>query len=324
MSVGLSSRVSHARATFQSRVTVCGDVSITCAVASTVSPPKKRSSTFLQQTCGDDYALVREVESLLAQDGRTAVVDRPMWDVAARVLDPEPLLAAGTSIGNYRCLEMIGAGGMGTVYRARDTRLQRDVALKVLPAIFVDDETRLSRFRREAHVLASLNHSNIAAIYGFEGAGDVHALVPELINGPTVAERLGRGRIPVREALAIATQVAEGLVAAHDVGIVHRDLKPAHIKIREDGTVKLLDFGLAKPLERVILAEEGQRGDSSPAPDQPTAEDAHDAGTMVNPEVTSAGAVLGTLSYMSPEQLAGQPADKRSDIWAFGCVLYER
>src|SRR5688572_10756610 len=230
--------------------------------------PGERES-FLQQTCGGDLALVRDVESLLAQEGKAAMVDRPMWDIAARVLDPEPLLSEGTSVGNYRCLEMIGAGGMGTVYRAHDTRLHRDVALKVLPSIFVDDEGRLSRFRREAHVLASLNHPNIAAIYGFEDAGDIHALVLELVNGPTLAERLTRGRIPVREALAIATQMAEALVAAHDVGIVHRDLKPANIKIREDGTVKLLDFGLAKPLEPFVFAE-GQGGYSSPALDQLT------------------------------------------------------
>ena len=155
-------------------------------------------------------------------------------------------LSAGTRLGPYEILSAIGAGGMGEVYRARDTRLNRDVAIKVLPDLFADDPERLARFNREAQVLASLNHPNIAHIHGFEDSGEVHALVMELVDGPTLAERIAQGPIPLAEALAIARQIGEALDAAHEQGIVHRDLKPANVKVRDDGTVKVLDFGLAK------------------------------------------------------------------------------
>ena len=236
------------------------------------------------------------------------------------------VLAAGTPLGHYEIKDAVGAGGMGEVYRARDTRLDRDVALKILPPAFVLDAERLARFKREAQVLALLNHNNIAAIYGFETASGVQALVLEFVDGITLAERIVHGPIALDEALAIARQIAEALEAAHEQGIIHRDLKPANVKLRPDGTVKVLDFGLAKALGR----EQGQgdaghgRGESDSidqrAPRQPhlTA-----SPTITTPAVTQAGVILGTAAYMSPEQAKGRPADKRSDVWAFGCVLYE-
>jgi serine/threonine-protein kinase len=196
---------------------------------------------------------------------------------------------------------------MGEVYRARDTKLSRDVAIKVLPQAFVVDAERLARFKREAQVLASLNHTNIAAIYGFEDADGVPALVLEFVDGPTLADRIAQGPIPVDEALAIARQIADALEAAHEQGIVHRDLKPANIKLRPDGAVKVLDFGLAKAIE----PERALSPSHSMSP------------TITTPALTQLGMVLGTAAYMSPEQARGRPADKRSDVWAFGCVLYE-
>ena len=216
-------------------------------------------------------------------------------------------LSSGTRIGNFEILDGIGAGGMGEVYRARDTKLNRDVAIKVLPQAFVVDAERLARFKREAHVLAALNHTNIAAIYGFEDTEGVPALVLEFVDGPTLADRIAQGRIPVDEALAIARQIAEALEAAHDQGIVHRDLKPANIKLRPDGAVKVLDFGLAKAIE----------------PERPLSPAHSMSPTITTPALTQLGMVLGTAAYMSPEQARGRPADKRSDVWAFGCVLYE-
>ena len=207
---------------------------------------------------------------------------------------------------------MLGAGGMGEVYRARDAQLNRDVALKILPAAFAVDGERLARFRREAQMLASLNHQNIGHIYGFEepadaGPSGLHALVLELVEGPTLADRLASGPMPVEDALAIARQVAEALAAAHEQGIVHRDLKPANIKLRPDGVVKVLDFGLARAVE-----SSATRVDLSNSP------------TITTPaHMTAAGTILGTAAYMSPEQAKGRPADTRSDIWAFGCVLFE-
>jgi serine/threonine protein kinase len=195
---------------------------------------------------------------------------------------------------------------MGEVYRARDTKLNRDVALKILPDAFAADPDRLLRFKREAQVLASLNHSNIAIIHGLEETDDGRALVLELVEGETLADRIARGPIPFDEALSIAEQLAEALEAAHDQGIFHRDLKPANIKLRPDGTVKLLDFGLAKALD--------------PAP---TPNDISESPTFTSPPMTRMGLVLGTPAYMSPEQARGQAVDKRTDIWAFGCVLYE-
>jgi Tol biopolymer transport system component len=219
-------------------------------------------------------------------------------------------LTPGTRLGVYEIVAHIGEGGMGSVYRARDTKLNRDVALKVLPDAFASDADRLARFTREAHTLASLNHPNIAHIHGLEESSGVRALVMELVEGDDLSQRIARGAIPVDEALPIAKQIAEGLEAAHQQGIVHRDLKPANIKLRPDGAVKVLDFGLAKAL----------------APEQDSASALHRSlsPTITSPAMlTGAGIVLGTAAYMAPEQAKGREADKRSDIWAFGCVLYE-
>jgi Tol biopolymer transport system component len=217
-------------------------------------------------------------------------------------------LAPGTHLGVYEILAAIGVGGMGEVYRATDTKLKRQVAIKILPSAFAVDADRLARFRREAEVLASLNHPNVAAIHGFEDADGIHALVMELVEGPTLEERIASGPIPTDEALTIARQIADALGAAHDQGIVHRDLKPANIKLRPDGTVKVLDFGLAKAMES---GGSGAAGSVTQSP------------TLTSPAFTQVGMLLGTAAYMSPEQASGKAVDKRADIWAFGVVLWE-
>ena len=216
-------------------------------------------------------------------------------------------LSAGTRLGPYEILSALGAGGMGEVYRARDTKLDRAVAIKILPEAFAADTERIARFQREAKTLASLNHPNIAHIHGLEESNGVRALVMELVEGEDLAQRIARGAIPVAEALPIAKQMADALEAAHEQGIIHRDLKPANIKVRPDGTVKVLDFGLAKAMEPTGVA--------SPSVSQ--------SPTITTPAMTQAGMILGTAAYMSPEQARGKPVDKRADIWAFGCVLYE-
>jgi serine/threonine protein kinase len=224
----------------------------------------------------------------------------------------------GQKLGHYDVVAKLGAGGMGEVYRARDTKLNRDVALKVLSEAFVTDADRLARFRREAQVLASLNHPNIAAIHGFEDSGATHALVLELIEGPTL-DQLIRAKFEVQSstfasldwALTIARQIIDALEAAHENGIVHRDLKPANIKVRDDSTVKVLDFGLAK----AITADSATSPDAANSPTLTAAAFAG-AGTQM-------GVILGTAAYMAPEQAKGRPVDKRADIWAFGAVLYE-
>ena len=214
-------------------------------------------------------------------------------------------LAPGTRIGPYEVSAQIGAGGMGEVYRATDTTLDREVAIKVLPAAFAQDANRLARFEREAKTLASVNHSNIAAIHGLEKWQGTCALVMELVEGLTLADRIAIGPIPIDEALPIARQLAEALEVAHERGIVHRDFKPANIKIRPDGTVKVLDFGLAKAMDSAVVFS----GSESP--------------TITTPAMTQAGVILGTAAYMSPEQARGGPVDRRADIWAYGVVLYE-
>jgi serine/threonine-protein kinase len=216
-------------------------------------------------------------------------------------------LAPGTRLGPYEIVAPLGAGGMGEVYRARDSRLGRDVAIKVLPAAFAGDADRLARFRREAQALAALNHPNVAAIYGLEeGSGAPH-LVLELVSGETLAARLSRGALPMRDALALAVQVAAAIEAAHERGIVHRDLKPGNVMVSETGLVKVLDFGLAK----------------SEPPAVAGADSAEDVTRTAVAAPTEAGIILGTAAYMSPEQARGRAVDRRSDVWSFGCVLYE-
>ena len=222
-----------------------------------------------------------------------------------RILDAMALYP-GTRVGPYKVSTLIGVGGMGEVYRATDTSLKRLVAIKVLPAIVASDIERLARFQREAEVLASLNHPNIATIYGLEKSEHVTALVMELVEGPTLADRIAKGPIPIDEALQIAAQIAEGLAAAHEQRVIHRDLKPANIKLRPDGTVKVLDFGLAKTLETTPAVS----GSVSHSP-------------TITMAMTQPGFILGTAAYMAPEQARGDIVDQRADIWAFGCVLYE-
>ena len=213
-------------------------------------------------------------------------------------------LTVGSRLGHYDVTALIGEGGMGQVYQATDTKLNRQVALKILPEAFATDPDRLARFQREAQVLASLNHPGIAAIYGIEESDDTKALVLELVEGPTLADRIAQGPIPVDEALPIAKQIAEALEAAHEAGVIHRDLKPANIKLKPDGTVKVLDFGLAKALDTA------PEGDPSQSP-------------TLTAAATQMGVIMGTAAYMSPEQARGKPVDKRADIWAFGVVLLE-
>jgi serine/threonine protein kinase/Tol biopolymer transport system component len=269
--------------------------------------PHERSG-FLQQACAGDESLEREVRSLLASHDAAGFFETPALDMIARRLarEPEPdRRLTGLVVSHYRILDKLGSGGMGEVYRARDTKLGRDVAIKVLPPIFTTNPERLARFEREARVLASLNHVNIGAIYGVEDSEGVQALVLELVEGPTLAERLTSGPLPIKEALVIAWHVTEALEAAHERGIIHRDLKPPNIKFTREGVVKVLDFGLAKTVV----------GDT-PGPDLTQA-------PAVTVLATREGTLLGTAAYMSPEQARGQAVDKQTDIWAFGCVLYE-
>jgi serine/threonine protein kinase len=211
-------------------------------------------------------------------------------------------ISPGTRFGAYAIVEPIGSGGMGEVYRARDTELKRDVAVKVLPASFAADADRLARFRREAEILASLNHANIAQVYGLEQADGELLIVMELVEGPTLADRIKEGPIPPDEAMNIALQVVSALEAAHANQIVHRDLKPANVKVKDDGTVKVLDFGISKSIDPQAIS-------GSPV--------------MTTPAVTETGVILGTAAYMSPEQARGKFVDQRTDVWAFGCLLFE-
>jgi eukaryotic-like serine/threonine-protein kinase len=268
----------------------------------------ERRADFLRMACAGDEDLLQEVQSLLAAHHEARdFISTPAIEVVAAALAKEQSglpAAASTSlrrIGPYQLVSLLGRGGMGEVYRAHDARLGRDVAVKILPERLALDAQHLARFEREARVLASLNHPNIAALYGIEEARGGQALVMELVEGVTLADRLGSGKIPMREVLTIASQIAEALEAAHEQGIIHRDLKPANISVRPDGTVKVLDFGLAKAVDR-----DGREG------------------VMAGITASSAvGSVLGTAAYMSPEQARGGTVDRQTDVWAFGCVLYE-
>ena len=266
--------------------------------------PRERAA-FVTAACGGDDALRAEVESLLGYAmSSERFLSTPLEAVAAQVLTPESELSlVGRKVGSLEILALLGAGGMGDVYHARDTTLGRDVAIKVVSSVFLAVPERLARFEREARVLATLNHPHIGAIYGVEEADGVRALVLELVEGATLAERVAKGPLPLHEALEIARQIADALEAAHEKGVIHRDVKPANIKITSDGTVKVLDFGLAK-----VRALEDPTIESPP---------------NVAADHSREGFVAGTTSYMSPEQARGKPVDKRTDIWSFGCVLYE-
>ena len=266
--------------------------------------PAAERDAFLRAACRDDE-LRHEVETLLGREPAAERFLEAGVGAAVATAMPTPPLH-GRRVGPFDVGPLLGAGAMGEVYRARDVDLNREVALKILPDPFALDPDRLARFKREAQVLASLNHPNIAAIHGFEASNGMQALVLELVEGPTLADRIAQGPVPIVEALPIARQIAEGLEAAHEQGIVHRDLKPANIKLRPDGTVKVLDFGLAK-----VLQPEATTGDLTASP------------TITSRSMVERGVIFGTAAYMSPEQARGRLADKRSDVWAFGAVLYE-
>jgi len=260
--------------------------------------PLGERSAFLVDGCQEDEALQRDVESLLNEAASSGgLLDTPARGPGAIASEVTPVPLSGRTLGGYHLSALLGAGSMGEVYRARDEKLERDVAIKVLPSDVTSNPDRLARFEREARVLAALNHPNICAIYGFEQADGHRYLILELVDGETLSHRIASG-LPIEEALRVARQLAEALEFAHEKGIVHRDLKPANITITRDGVVKVLDFGLAK------LA----------------ASDAPGADPIGG---TQEGMILGTAAYMSPQQARGQPVDKRADIWAFGCVVYE-
>jgi serine/threonine-protein kinase len=276
--------------------------------ATSARPAAERVSFLAGQCMGDD-ALYRDVQAMLDQPAGTAdflnlvVAPQPAFGLPSGVVATR--LLTGRRIGAYELHGVLGRGGMGDVYRAHDTRLGRDVAIKVLPPAFSEDASRLARFEREARLVASLNHPNIAAIHGVEESAGVRGLVLELVEGETLAERLARSGsgLSFEEALDCARQIADALEAAHEKGITHRDLKPANVKITPDGVVKLLDFGVAK-----VVAGEGPGIDLT---------------QMATARATVEGMIVGTPGYMSPEQARGKPVDKRADIWAFGCVLFE-
>jgi eukaryotic-like serine/threonine-protein kinase len=263
--------------------------------------PSARAA-FVEKACDGNAVLLAEVRQMLAG----AIQSYPLLDRGLQ-LTVDTLQAGSVFANDFSIVEAIGRGGMGEVYRAHDRRLDRDVALKILPKRFALDADRLARFTREAQVLGALNHPNIAAIHSVEEFDDVRALVLELVEGPTLAERIERGPIAIDEAVPIARQIAGALEAAHEQGIVHRDLKPANVKLRPDGTVKVLDFGLAKITQREVFG----------SPDVATSP------AITSPSMVQRGLVLGSAAYVSPEQARGHDADKRSDIWAFGVVLYE-
>jgi serine/threonine protein kinase len=259
--------------------------------------PSQERSAFLDNACGSDSELRSEVESLIREAAETEnFMESPAGGLSIDSLGLPSL--EGRTLNHYRIGPLIGSGGMAEVYRARDTKLARDVAIKVLHDIRLVDRERLDPVYREARVLASLNQPNIAAIYGIEEADGLCGLVLELVEGESLSERIRRGSLSLEDSLTIVRQIVAGLRAAHAKGIIHRDLKPSNITITEDGTVKLLDFGLAKLLRSLEIDE-------------------------TVPEISRAGFVMGTVAYMSPEQARGKPIDARTDVWAFGCVFYE-
>ncbi len=271
--------------------------------------PSQRAA-FLNKACAGDKELLREVESLLCQGQAADFLETPALEVAAQwaakgMMETQTELMIGKQLGSYEIVALLGRGGMGEVYRARDQKLRREVALKVLPTEFAADAERMSRFEREARMLAALNHPNIAAIYGLEEWQGKQVLVMELVQGATLAERLAKGALKLEETQRIALQMAEALEAAHEKRIVHRDLKPANVKVTPEGKVKVLDFGLAR-----AWAGEGVGVDLSEA-------------ATVTESWTETGMIVGTPAYMSPEQSRGREVDKETDIWAFGCVVYE-
>src|SRR5262245_19267452 len=269
--------------------------------------PDSDRARFLADAYDGDDALRREVQALLDQPVATSsFVDFIGGPAPRRRLRSDAARLAGQRLANYQISSLIGRGGMGEVYRAHDLKLGRDVAMKVLPSMFVSVRERLARFDSEARMLAALNHPHSGAIYGIEAAGPVPALVLELVEGETLADRLRRGPIAPRDALIIARQISDALDAAHQKGIVHRDLKPANIKITPAGVVKVLDFGLAK----AAASEVASTQDVSESP-------------TVAIGTTRVGVILGTAAYMSPEQARGMAVDTRADVWAFGCVLYD-
>jgi serine/threonine protein kinase/sugar lactone lactonase YvrE len=279
-------------------------------VQAALTRPSHERAAFVADACAGDSALVAEVESLLAHEiAAEHLLSTPAAALMARPEDPEAFI--GRQFGHYTLLELLGVGGMGEVYRARDRQLDRDVAIKILPPLFVNDPDRLARFEREAKMLAALNHPHIGAIYGLErgepltsSGHAVPALVLELVDGPTLAERLRQGPLSVTDVVAIAMQIADALAMAHRQGIIHRDLKPANVKVMPSGLTKLLDFGLAKGT--------GYEDSGSPT-----------GGAPASPTSSRPGAVMGTVAYMSPEQARGEPVDARSDLFSLGAVMYE-
>src|SRR5215475_2987918 len=261
---------------------------------------------FLDQACAGDEELRRKIDALLtAHEQAESFIEVPAYAAAAQALVDQSQSMVGRQLGHYQVLSLVGTGGMGAVWKAKDTRLDREVAIKTLPQRFDRHRDRLARFEREAKLLASLNHPNIAAIHGLEEDRGARFLVLELVEGETLADRLRRGAIPLEESLQLARQISEALEAAHEKGIIHRDLKPANIKITSDGKVKVLDFGLAK-----AFAPDDVNTDPSDWP-------------SLSIESTEHGMILGTSAYMAPEQARGKRVDRRADIWAFGVVLYE-
>ncbi len=265
--------------------------------------PAERRLQFLNDSCAGNHVLQHDVQSLLDESADDDFLETPALDPGAAYHQPPAhSYLVGRRLSEYEITARIGVGGMGEVYRAHDVKLGRDVAVKVLPAPMAQDTARIARFKREAQILATLNHPHIAAIYALEESEDVVALVLELVDGPTLADRIRQRGLAMNDALMIARQIAEALEAAHAKGIIHRDLKPANIKAPDGGTVKVLDFGLAKAIDQ---------------------ETARDRSQLTMSHATQEGMILGTATYMSPEQARGLAVDKRTDIWAFGCVMYE-